>query len=370
MQEYGQDEGKIGLGEDAALLLDHDNEKSVGWGDQERKPSGQAPVRSRLVRNLILLVMLPLSIFLLIHAWGPPPPRHHHHRWGPHHGKPQPPPRHHPTPVQCEVISKASPTLNLSLDPVFGERPGKHQPTKSPLPPPPPPFEHGPGRGKTPGEHKKCGKSSLGRPRGPPPSPPGPRPGFFLHPSLSGVQSLSILRNKPVQPLPELEHGLEDKDPQGPPRPEPIKAQIVFEDSGNDLAMIDVQRMINLAQHGDKAAELEAKKIPQLHICIMHGAPGSVGLSAFPEDPTKHRNGPDGKARAEANEPGRDQHGGPPPPPAHRPPPPFDAAFAELVNKLTIKLHLPAHFPPAGVDINLGPSAPPHHHRHHNFWRW
>ncbi|CAD6887073.1 unnamed protein product [Tilletia caries] len=311
MQVYGEREGKIALGEETAEQIpfltdakedDHVQQQQVVRGLQ----------LNRLVWLAILIIVAPVYIFFVFHAPGP----HWHGRPGPH-GRHRPGPPQPPTPVQCHVINSATPSLNLSLDATLLDRPRSRR-------------------------HKEND--------------------FFIHPSLSGVNALSILRTKPISPPPgpppPRDHRHETKKKHNEtderPLPEPVLAEIHFE-PGTD------EGFIQQSEHHNLMVKQDEKKNSELFVCVMRAGPGSIGLAAFPVDPTKE----------DPEDFKHDQHH-PPPPPKFRPDPPcgrkpphghpphspFSPEFSELLNRLTLTLHLPSDFPPAGLDISIHPGPP------------
>ncbi|KAK0561917.1 hypothetical protein OC861_005575, partial [Tilletia horrida] len=203
-------------------------------------------------------------------------------------------PPHGPTPVQCQLLSTATPALNISLDPLHFHS-GPHSP-----PPPPPPDHRRPG----PPRHRR-----------PPPPPP---PHFFIDRTLNGAKSITVLRSGPIlPPPPPPTHDEQDgKHPTGP-RPEPIRVELFVDLPGRQADLVDVQRIINQQTHADK----QSVKFEELHICVVSDGPGSLGVAAFPQDPLK-----------EKQSKGLDQQ-------------PDSDNFAEVINAIAIKMHLPAHFP-------------------------
>ncbi|KAE8214204.1 hypothetical protein CF327_g2396 [Tilletia walkeri] len=345
MQEYGDLEGKIAPDEysDEKLpFLDHTKES--GQDEQLGQKDEVVTKPKHVVRLAFFLIFMPACLFFAFHARDSPRPPFWHRPHGPHrptgpHGP--------PSPVECHAISRATPSLNLSLNLTLLDRPtrhGKHDRHK----------KHFPG-------HKGNEK------HGPPPPPPhrhhfGPGPEFFLHPSLSGVKSLSILRAQPISPPPgppppRVHRQTKKKHDKTGPVTEPILAELLLDAGADALSQMAVQRLHNAAENGDLNGRQDEEKSPDLYVCIMRAGPGSIGLAAFPVDPTKKepkalkpdQDRPHPPPRFRPGPPGGKRPHGPPPPP------PFSPAFSELVNKLSLKLHLPAHFPPAGLDLNPGP---------------
>ncbi|CAD6917796.1 unnamed protein product [Tilletia laevis] len=257
----------------------------------------QQVVRGLQLNRLVWLAILIIVAPVYIFFVFHAPGPHWHGRPGPH-GRHRPGPPQPPTPVQCHVINSATPSLNLSLDATLLDRPRsrrhKENDPISPPPGPPPPRDH---RHETKKKHNETDERPL---------------------------------------------------------PEPVLAEIHFE-PGTD------EGFIQQSEHHNLMVKQDEKKNSELFVCVMRAGPGSIGLAAFPVDPTKE----------DPEDFKHDQHH-PPPPPKFRPDPPcgrkpphghpphspFSPEFSELLNRLTLTLHLPSDFPPAGLDISIHPGPP------------
>ncbi|KAK0526766.1 hypothetical protein OC842_005084 [Tilletia horrida] len=238
-----KDEAPFNVDEKAPLLHDE---------DQDPPPNQNLKKSIHLLRTLAFLALILACIVLVLLnsrfcVQLPWPSLHDGHEDGPRR------PEDHPTRVQCHIISAATPTLNLSLYPVIHD-------------------------------HLKIAKTQAAQQHACPPSPSSHHPYLFLHPSLSGVHEISILRATPVLPTlsPDPPTQLEEDETQ---LPEPVEVELQLEVPAEDVALIQVQRMLNQVEHGKARTAGEQDKLQELYVCTMHSGPASAGLAIYPEDP-------------------------------------------------------------------------------------
>ncbi|KAK0530120.1 hypothetical protein OC834_003420 [Tilletia horrida] len=234
-----KDEAPFNVDEKAPLLHDE---------DQDPPPNQNLKKSIHLLRTLAFLALILACIVLVLLnsrfcVQLPWPSLHDGHEDGPRR------PEDHPTRVQCHIISAATPTLNLSLYPVIHD-------------------------------HLKIAKTQAAQQHACPPSPSSHHPYLFLHPSLSGVHEISILRATPVLPTlsPDPPTQLEEDETQ---LPEPVEVELQLEVPAEDVALIQVQRMLNQVEHGKARTAGEQDKLQELYVCTMHSGPASAGLAIY-----------------------------------------------------------------------------------------